>query len=787
MIKQLALLFKKKPVNYAIFFVLLLSIGFFLIPIPKPLFKSPYSFTLISKEGKLLSVQIAADEQWRFPPLDTIPKKFKIASKLFEDEYFEYHPGVNPISLVKAVYQNYMAKKIVRGGSTITMQTIRMALGNKSRTFSQKAIEILMALKLELMYDKESIFNLYANHAPFGGNIVGVNAASWRYFSRPLNRLSWAESAMLAVLPNNPKSIFPGKNNNELIQKRNNLLEKLNSKGYISDNDLTLYKAEQIPLKIHTLPNHAYHLLRRSVKEHPEQNYINSTLEYSLQRTVNDELNRYSAQLSEREIHNAAAIVLDIKSGEVLSYVGNSNNLGDHAQFVDIVNSLRSPGSLLKPILYASALDEGIIMPKQLLSDTPMHYYGFVPKNFDKKFRGVVPADNALTSSLNVPFVQLLRQYGYEKFHNKLRKIGFHSLSKPPDYYGLTLILGSAETTLWEISSVYASMARAYLEPFEEFQTMVMPSFRGNSYLKSPNKEFRNVNGSQFFTRNALDFTFKAMEQLERPDQESGWKNFNSSKPIAWKTGTSYGYKDAWAIGMNKNYLVGVWVGNADGESRPDLIGSKTAAPLMFNIFNNLKGDSIIYESAEDEYLICSESGLLASEICDNRILMRISDDLMRKSKLCSYHQLINLNKEKTNQVNSNCFQVSNIISTPWFILSPIESWYYKKINPSYSSPPSFLAECNVNSDQLDMELIYPNTDAEIHIPKVQDGSLGKVIFHAAHKSSSSRIFWHIDENYVGVTQRDHLIEIQIDPGSYKLTLIDDHGFEISSIFTITN
>ena len=700
---------------------------------------------------------------------------------------FEYHLGVNPISLFKAAYQNYKAKRIVRGGSTITMQTVRIALGNKSRTIIQKIKEILIAIKLELIFDKKNIFKLYANHAPFGGNIVGVNAASWRYFSRPLDKLSWAEIAMLAVLPNNPKSIFPGKNNNELIQKRDKLLEKLNAKGYFNDEDLVLYKAEQIPLKIHSLPNHAYHLLRRSIKEHPERNHINSTLKYSLQRLVNDKVKRYSAQLSEKEIYNAAALVLDIKSGEVLSYVGNSNNLGDHAQYVDLINSLRSPGSLLKPILYASALDDGIILPKQLLPDIPMYYDGFIPKNFDKKFRGVIPADKALISSLNVPFVHLLREYGYEKFHNKLRKIGFKSLLNPPNHYGLTLILGSAETTLWEISSVYASMARSYQEYLDENQNIYESSFWSNIYLKSNENEQIKVSKSEFFTNNALYFTFKAMEQLERPEQESGWKNFNSSKPIAWKTGTSYGYKDAWALGMNKNYLVGVWIGNADGESRPDLIGSRTAAPLMFNIFENLNGKSILNEPYEQEYKICSKSGSLASEICESTIFMNISHELMSKSKFCSYHRLINLNKERTNQVNSNCYQVSNMISTPWFVLRPTEAWYYKKSNPSYLNPPRFLPKCNVDIDQFEMELIYPNTNTKIYIPKEQDGSLGKVIFQAVHKNINSKIFWHIDDDYIGVTLREHHIGVQVDPGVHILRLIDDNGNEIKSTFAITD
>ncbi|MEQ8241842.1 transglycosylase domain-containing protein, partial [Fulvivirga sp.] len=369
---------------------------FLFIPLPDPLFDVPYATTLKSDDGTLLSAAIADDQQWRFPVSDSIPAKLESALLLFEDEYFYYHPGVNPVSLFRAARQNFNAGKTVSGGSTLTMQTVRMALGNQPRTYTQKLLEMAIALKMELFHKKSSILKQYVDHAPYGGNIVGVSAASYRFFGRPPDQLSWAEAATLAILPNNPASIFPGKNQAAFLKKRDHLLDKIHNRGLIDKDELFLAKQEPLPQNIKPIPNKAYHLLYRAMGEGLKGKDIKSTLDARLQMAADKLVNEHSKSLSFNQIHNAAAIVLDIRSGNTLAYVGNSNASGTHGQHVDIITSRRSPGSLLKPFLYAAALDENLIAPRELLPDVPVFYKGFAPKNFDKEYRGAVPADDAL-------------------------------------------------------------------------------------------------------------------------------------------------------------------------------------------------------------------------------------------------------------------------------------------------------------------------------------------------------------------------------------------------------
>lgn len=772
-----------------ILFFAVFAMFFLFVKLPSPLFDVPYATLLRSQDGKLLDVSITEDQQWRFPPLETIPEKCKIATRLFEDEYFYYHLGVNPVSLARAARQNFTSGKILSGGSTISMQTVRMALGNKKRTYWQKIIEIALSFKLELTHKKATIFKQYVNHAPYGGNIVGLNAASWRYFSRPPEKLSWGEAAALAVLPNNPTSIFPGYNQEELIAKRNRLLDKICNRGYFDKEDLEVYKSEVIPNNIAPLPNHTPHLLQRAISENRTGENIVSTLDFDLQKRVTAAVKKYNAKMSLREINNAAALILDIKTGDVLAYVGNAATADTHAKYVDIITSPRSPGSLLKPFLYAAVLDDGIVLPQQLVKDVPLYYNGFIPKNFDRKFRGVVPADKALSSSLNVPFVHLLISYRYKRFYHLLKKMGY-PLDQPPGHYGLSLILGTAESSLWEISSIYAGMARAYQAYLERPLNSGYSNedYHPNNYVKSKSisRKDTKIQETGFLSIEAIEATFKAMQQLERPEQESGWESFLSKKQIAWKTGTSYGYKDAWAIGLNSKYLVGVWVGNADGEPRSDLVGVRAAAPLMFNLFRFLDGKSILNDApmgSPEE--VCLVSGMLATERCFNSTYQPLTADFLKTAKNCTYHQSLHLNAAKTHRVNSECHDIYDMVSKNYFVLDPVQAWYYKKYYPNYEAPPAYINSCDDNSSSATIQLLYPQKNAKILIPKEQDGSYGKVVLQAVHQNPNTKLFWHLNASFIGLTEENHQMAVEVSPGVQELTLVDDLGNEVRSFFTV--
>ena len=418
--------------------------------LPKTLFRVPYSTIVTDRHGELLGARIAADGQWRFPLCDTIPVKFARCLLAFEDQYFYYHPGVNPLAILRATWQNISSGRIVSGGSTLTMQTIRLSR-NRPRTVYEKILEIILATRLELRYSKNEILTLYASHAPFGGNVIGLDAAAWRYFSHPASELSWAEAATLAVLPNAPSSIYPGKGREALRRKRNRVLQHLLKRGDIDSVSYQLALDEPLPEAPRPLPSIAPHLVDHFSQENTGQRIV-STIDKDLQQQIEHLAERRSKDFQQSNIRNLAILVIDLRSNQVVAYCGNIDFGGKvSGNQVDVITSPRSTGSILKPMLYYAALEEGLILPHTLLPDVPININGFAPQNFDHRFEGAVPADEALARSLNIPAVNLLQRYGVPKFYNLLRESGISTLSRPASYYGLSLILGGAEAKLEEL------------------------------------------------------------------------------------------------------------------------------------------------------------------------------------------------------------------------------------------------------------------------------------------------------------------------------------------------
>jgi len=749
--------------------------------IPSKLFSDPASTVIEDKNGILLGAKIASDGQWRFPYNEKVPGKFKTAIIEFEDNHFYQHPGVNPFSLLRATYQNIRSGTVVSGGSTLTMQVIRLMRRGKPRTIKEKIIEMILAVRLEMTHSKDEILALYASNAPFGGNVVGLDAASWRYFGQNPGNLSWSEAAALAVLPNSPSLIYPGKNHYLLKEKRDRLLRTLLLNGNIDSTEYRLALAEPLPGKPLPLEQPAPHLLIRAFKEHNGER-VRTTVDHSLQVAVASVVESHHNQLKYNEIHNMAAIVLDVETGNVLAYVGNTKNAG-HPEFgsdVDIIQSPRSTGSILKPILYASMLDAGEILPNTLIPDVPTMISGFSPKNFNRKYTGAVPASKALYRSLNVPAVRMLRQYGVPRFYDKLKSAGVTTLNNPPAHYGLSLILGGSEATLWDLAGVYAGMSRV-LNHFYQFNGKY---FRGDwhqpvyvfdsvSVEKPTTKE---LTGQALLSSSAVYLTYEALLQVNRPDEFSGWKSFSSTGKIAWKTGTSFGFRDAWAIGSSPRYVVAVWVGNADGEGRSGLTGVSAAAPVMFDIFNLLP-ESGWFDMPYDEMEqipVCRESGYRASSVCEN-----IDTVWVQKSGLntgaCPFCKIVHLDPAGRYRVTSECENPADMIHKPWFVLPPVMEWYYRQVNPLYRPLPPFMPGCR-QSNTNPMELIYPQKNAKIYLPVEMDGSGGKIVLQAAHHNPDAIIYWHIDDKYIGMTNGIH--EMAIDPGAgnHTITLVDDKG-----------
>ena len=395
--------------------LLALSIWFWLC-LPNTLFNAPTSYIIEDKDGNLLNATIAADGQWRFPENDEVPQKFIDCITTFEDKRFFYHPGVDPVAIGRALLRNIKQKETAQGGSTITMQVMRLSQKDNKRTFLNKLKESILAVRLECRFTKNKIMALYACHAPFGGNVVGLDAAAWRYYGRASNKLSWGEMATLAVLPNAPSLVHPGKNRTRLLQKRNKLLDKLLAAKKISAADCELAKQEPLPAEPLPLPQAAAHLLLRYKKENKGSKLptkISTTIDGTLQRNVAAILQQHNGVLKGNGINNACALVLDVETGNALAYVGNvagqSKNKTEND--VDIIAAARSPGSALKPVLYAAMLSDGLILPNSLVADVPMQIGNYAPQNFDRGYDGAVPAANALARSLNIPAVKFLQQY----------------------------------------------------------------------------------------------------------------------------------------------------------------------------------------------------------------------------------------------------------------------------------------------------------------------------------------------------------------------------------------
>jgi penicillin-binding protein 1C len=750
--------------------------------LPDRLFDAPESYVLEARDGTLLSARIASDGQWRFPPGGPVPPKFRRALLVFEDKRFDSHSGVDGLAIARALRLNLGAGRVVSGGSTLTMQLARLSRRNERRNLTTKLHEALLALRIEMSYDKDEILAMYARHAPFGGNVVGLEAAAWRYFGRDPRSLSWAEAATLAVLPNNPALVHLGRNRERLTAKRDFLLRRLHEAGDLTAVDLDLALSEPLTAAPHELPDLAPHLLDTLRSQDPTRHRITTTLDARLQREATELTRQHSAALARQQVHNAASLIVDNGSFEVLAYVGNSSKVLDAARghAVDIIRRPRSTGSILKPLLYAAMLEDGSITPRMLLPDVPTHYEGFAPENFDRQYRGAVRADEALAHSLNVPAVRMLKEFGVARFADLLRDAGMTTLTRASDDYGLTLILGGAEGNLWDVSMLYAGLASlARAGPAD-----AAPRFHELTALRGARAHAR---APSLIGTGAAWLTLDALLEVPRPGEEGHWRNFASSRRIAWKTGTSWGMRDGWAIGNSSRYTVGVWVGNASGEGRPGLTGSAMAAPLMFALFNALPASDWFDMPVHALRGIdtCENDGFLATEACVAvRTLVPLDSHFDRQSP----HNLrVNLDVTGRLRVDSDCESPGRMTQTSWFVLPPAEEFYYRRVHAEYRPLPHLRAGClgARGASRAAFALLYPDPNSRVLIPRELAGVRGRTVFEAVHQRRGATIYWHLDQRYLGETHTFHQQSLDIDPGEHILTLVDDQGERVARRFQV--
>ena len=749
---------------------ILLGLFLLFLCIPVPKFEDPYSTVLFAKDGTLIGAHIADDGQWRFPASNNYSEKYVACVLEYEDQQFFRHFGFNPIAFFQALMENHKAGRVVRGGSTISMQVVRLARKNKPRTYGEKFLEVILAMRLELHYSKRSIFNLYAAHAPFGGNVVGIDAAAWRYFHTTADRLTWSEAATLAVLPNAPSMIHPGKSRERLLEKRDALLKRVVASNVkcprrwnvpsLDQEDCELALMERLPSKPYEMPMHAYHYFMNQEKRHKGEQ-IRSDLNLDVQLAVNSILDRYYQSNTLNQIENAAVYVVDYLDNEIVAYTGNVLQAKEGAM-VDMVRAQRSTGSILKPFLFAAMLNEGTLLPTMMLPDVPMNLSGYTPRNYSGEYWGAVPAKTALQHSLNAPFVYLLKEFGTDKFLSVLRRLNLSGVVYDSKHYGLSLIVGGAEASLYDLVNAYGRMGRKLAasvnENFEEdVEDVSIP-----------------------FSADAIAVTFDVMKGLTRPSNQVGWSGFSSSKQVAWKTGTSFGFRDAWAIGLTDRYVIGVWVGNAGGEGRPGLTGVGTAAPILFDVATVLK-DSYTYPSSTNaaiEVEVCQESGYPPSEYCKKtkKVMM---PNVEIKTGVCPYHKKVFLDESLQYQVLPDCYPVDQKRYEVYFVLPPVMEMFYKRHTALFRPLPAMYPACATSHPDDLMAFVYPKSDARVTIPIDIKGDRQQVVFEIAHRSPKKHIYWTLNNQFIGTTWLNHQMPIDVEKGTYELRCVDEDGVEL--------
>lgn len=709
-------------------------------------FLDRYSKSVFDRNGKVLSIFINDKEQWHIKNSAPISDKLKIATLTFEDKNFYSHFGFDPLAIIRSAYINIKNKKRI-GGSTISMQTIKL-LTNDKRTYLNKIKEIILALRLESLYSKDEILTMYLNNAPYGGNIVGVSAASLMYFNKSTNNLTWAESALIAVLPNAPGLIHLERNNEILLQKRNRLLQKLRDKNYIDDDNLKLSMSEKLP-NIKRERNLASHLALRF----PNKPIIISTIDKNIQIILEERLKSQHKKLLNLGIQNVAGIIIDTKTREVLGYAG-SQDFFDIEGFgqIDGIIAKRSPGSVLKPLLYALAIDDGLITPQSKLVDAPTFFSNFKPQNASKKYYGLISARDALIKSLNVPFVGLLKDYGYDKFFFNLKDIlGFSDTNF--ERYGLSLILGTKELSIEDVARIYVGLGN-----YGEF---------GNIYYtkdsnKNPTKNILSK-GSAYL---ALD----AMRYLERIGLEN---HFANKKIFSWKTGTSYGRKDAWAAGTSPKYTIVIWTGNFSGESNPNLFGLDIAGALLFNILGDLGETGGEFKKPDDlkEILLDMPTGYRYNENYKdiksfNGIYPTTAKPLRYSPFL--HNVFVNKDNKEVNSLDVDFIDAKEItkITLPLSLLE-----YYKEQN------------VEIKKQAKSLKILYPKNNLSIIRTKDFEGK-NEFIARIANVNNSN-VFWYLDKLYIGMDNKTTKI-LNLKPGLHTLSIINDTGDSDSVNFIIS-
>ncbi len=743
-------------------------------PLPNDrLFKQSAKF-VYSRDHQLINAYLSSDDYWRKQIELKRISPILIGSVLAsEDRWFYFHPGVNLVSLVNAAIDNVKAGKIIRGGSTITMQIARM-MEPKPRTIKSKLIEILRSFQLEAHFTKDELLEMYFNLAPYGGNIEGVGAASYFYFDKPPSELTVAQTALLTILPNSPSLLNPTKDIDACIIGRNKVLDVLLSRGLITRAEYDDALLETINPVITAPPDHAPHFCRDFALAASGGTEVMTTIDMDIQNHCHEILKNYRYVLQARDIHNASLVVLDNMTGELLAMIG-SIDFNDNRNQGQVNGSIaaRSPGSTLKPFVYALAMDKGLISPNMYLEDLPVYYSGYSPENFDDSYSGIVSASDALKQSLNVPAVNLASKVGLNDYFDILKRGGLSTLEGKYYDYGLPLVLGSCEIKLVELANLYRALANSGI--YSHYKTEL------NSITLS---------ADTLYSTGASYIVTEILSELKRPEFPASWEFSENIPRIAWKTGTSYGRKDAWSVGYNPQYTVAVWAGNFDAQPSPELIGAEAAAPILFDIFTALtsksKGGWFERPKEVDTRLVCAASGLLPGTYCESTVEEMYIPGVSPTFR-CEIHKEILVDSKTGHKLCRYCRQgkeCNHEIYEVW--PAKIATWLSKTGNV-LKTVPNHNPECRgvyygdrpiINSPKEDVEYFIRG-----HIPLEQQC----IMLDASVASGAKTIYWFVDGVLFCDSAPGKKAFYQPEPGIHTILCSDDQGRSSSIDIEIIN
>ncbi len=641
----------------------------------------PYAPLIRDRNGHVMHAFLASDQQWRFrtEPGEITPELSK-ALLFKEDRYFYRHPGVNGLAVLRALGNNLFRMKRTSGASTITMQVARL-LRPKRRSYVNKLVEMFRAVQLELHCSKAEILQLYLNLVPYGSNIQGVKAASLLYFDKSPDQLSLAELTALSIIPNRPNSLVMGRDNARIVRERNKWLQRFRAAGLFDSSLIDDALREPLEARRLQAPDAAPQFAWRLRFAFPGQLDIRSSVDARMQLMAGDIVSSYVQGLRLQQVHNAAVLILDNRSGEVLTYIG-SPEFADRAHNgqVDGVKALRSPGSTLKPFLYGLAYDAGYATPQTVINDVPINLAGYCPENYDLQFHGPVSVDEALRQSLNIPAVKVLQQLSVQRFAQELGNAGFRSVREQRRRLGLSMILGGCTVRLEELCVLYAALANGG---------------RAQSLRWTPGKP--DTNTVRVLSPAAAWMVSHTLCELARPDMPQLADAARNVPRIAWKTGTSYGRKDAWSVGYNGRYTIGVWLGNFNGRGVASLSGAATATPLLFRLFNAVDRDAAAeWLQAPGELqtrFVCRYTGLLPADSCGEQVMDYYIPGVSG-AKRCNHQREVWLSPDGTFSYCTSCLPASGYATKMMRDIAPeLAAWYESRHIP-YERIPSHNPAC---------------------------------------------------------------------------------------------